>query len=599
MLLSIIIPVFNGSKYIVQCLESIISQQSKDLILGKDYEIIVVDDGSTDDTKELVNNFCVEKSVKIEYVLHESNLGAGKAVNSGLDKAHGEYISWMGADDVMAEDSIKDRLEALQVGDCDVVYTDFEQIDKDNNKIGDVNIRPAPTNSSAIRQLMVSNYINGSTVMMKKTNLRYDETLKADPDCDMWLRLLALNCRFKHIRSKTIKYRIHEGQVSQDVNLMAKSKDTVRVKYISEFPERIVMGDVLSSWREAYVELANMLFNQGLFGSAIAAMNKSINADNAKPIIPPRVIQDKPRLAVISGGGNAFLSFIPKLIDDFDIKTNRVNTASEINALCQWADIAWFEWVDAMLLTATKIDKHCKYITRLHSYEAFDNIIQAINWAKVDDIVFVAKHIQDIGNNQSYEMSKVNQHIIPNGIDFTKRTYKAHGHGFNLAYVGYLNHKKNPSLLLQCMSALKCINPQYKLHVAGIHQELRYQLYWNKMLKELDLIDNVIMYGWIEPENINEWLQDKDYVISTSELESFCYGIADGMACGIKPLCHNWVGAENIYPSWALFNTIDDVVKIVGEKSTYLPQVNRTYVEERYDLNDVSDQIKKLLLSRV
>lgn len=102
-LVSVIIPVHNAENYIAECLNSIIEQTYRNI------EILIVDDGSTDNTSRILNNFNDER-IKI---IHHENLGASAAKNTGLKYAQGEYIQFLDADDILSKDKIEAQIIAL------------------------------------------------------------------------------------------------------------------------------------------------------------------------------------------------------------------------------------------------------------------------------------------------------------------------------------------------------------------------------------------------------------------------------------------------------------------------------------------------------
>ena len=107
-LVSVIIPVYNGEKYIKNCLENVLSQTYKNL------EIIVVDDGSIDRSAEIA----AEYPVKI--VAHERNSGLSAARNTGIDNAQGDYIHFMDVDDLLNTNFYKNMVEAIENTDADI-----------------------------------------------------------------------------------------------------------------------------------------------------------------------------------------------------------------------------------------------------------------------------------------------------------------------------------------------------------------------------------------------------------------------------------------------------------------------------------------------
>ena len=103
-LISIIIPTYNYAEYIQKAIDSVLAQTYKNC------EIIVVDDGSTDNTQEIIEN---KYKNKVRYYYQE-NKGAPAARNKGIKKSKGEYLSFLDADDYLTESSIENRLTVLE-----------------------------------------------------------------------------------------------------------------------------------------------------------------------------------------------------------------------------------------------------------------------------------------------------------------------------------------------------------------------------------------------------------------------------------------------------------------------------------------------------
>lgn len=302
------------------------------------------------------------------------------------------------------------------------------------------------------------------------------------------------------------------------------------------------------------------------------------------------------KLAVFCGPDDKFITeIIEHLKSKFEIKRFRNGSIQDMQNLMKWSDISWFEWCDSLIIHATKLPKTCKTICRLHSYEALSDNIKMMNWNLVDDLIFVAPHIKDIALSQVPNIKdNTNIHVIPNGVNTQKYSFKERQKGFNIAYVGYINYKKNPSLLLQCIKHLIDIDDRYMLHIAGQYQELRYKLYFDHIINEMGLSKNVIFHGWID--DVNTWLNDKHFTVSTSVLESFCYGIADAMACGLKPVIHNFIGAKELYPNKYIFNSVKDFGEMILDDD-YNPSEYREFIESHYSQEKQFNNIDELLNS--
>lgn len=322
--------------------------------------------------------------------------------------------------------------------------------------------------------------------------------------------------------------------------------------------------------------------------------NRELIYDEEEPI----TATTQGKIAFFCNPDDKFLTGIMDLLSDtYEVKRFPGGTIQEMHELMKWSDISWFEWCDEFIIYASKLPKVCKTICRLHSYEAFTDAIRQVNWQNVDDLIFVAPHIRDIVIQQMPSLpTQVHIHVINNGVDLKKFSFVDKKKGFNIAYVGYINHKKNPSLLLQCLKYLIDIDNRYVLHIAGQHQELRFQLYFDHMVKEMKLEDNIVFHGWIE--DVPNWLKDKHYTVSTSVLESFCYGIADAMAVGLKPLIHNFVGAKELYPQKYIFNDVKEFAEMVLSDD-YNPSEYREFIEKNYSLDRQINAINSLISERL
>ena len=124
-LISIIIPVFNGEQFIEKCLESVMNQTYKDL------QIIVIDDGSTDNTYQILKDYR-RKDLRIE-IIHQSNGGVSKARNTGLESAKGQWLCFVDADDYIETDYCENMLNTVKELDADVLIAgEIESVSYDS-----------------------------------------------------------------------------------------------------------------------------------------------------------------------------------------------------------------------------------------------------------------------------------------------------------------------------------------------------------------------------------------------------------------------------------------------------------------------------------
>jgi glycosyltransferase involved in cell wall biosynthesis len=313
--------------------------------------------------------------------------------------------------------------------------------------------------------------------------------------------------------------------------------------------------------------------------------------------------EEKKKIAFFTKGDDNFIeNIIEQLSIKYETKKIIIRKQEEMNLIDQWmmwADICWFEWCDSLIVYGSKlpIAKERKIICRLHSYEAFTFYPSQVNWNFIDRLIFISGSIQ----SHVIETFKVNKEItcvIPNGVDMDKWTFNQRNPGLKVAYVGYVNYKKGPMLLLHAFKAIYDKDHRYMFYIAGQFQDTRYSLYLKQMVQEFGLENNLFFEGW--QNDLDKWLEDKDYILCSSLLESQNMSVMQAMAKGIKPVVHNFVGAKGIYPEKYVWNTIDEAVGMVTEQN-YNSEDYREFIEEQYSLknqmNKINDMIDRLLTS--
>ncbi|HUT30665.1 MAG TPA: tetratricopeptide repeat-containing glycosyltransferase family protein [Sedimentisphaerales bacterium] len=346
---------------------------------------------------------------------------------------------------------------------------------------------------------------------------------------------------------------------------------------------------------------ANVFLNQGNKADAVEMLLRSRRISPGQEVLRPMIdviLARRPRMAFFCGlrGDTKFLTDIYHFAKRrFPVRLFDGTTVDQMYELMRWSDISWFEWCTDMVVEASKLPKVCKNIVRLHRFEAYETWPTQVKWENIDKLITVGNSfVRDALLGQVPNIASRTSFVtIPNGINFDKLPFIDKTKGKNLACVGYLNLRKNPMFLLQCMQKLHYIDPAYRLFFAGTFQDLMLEQYVRHMVYALGLTDAVFFDGW--QQDVNSWLQDKHYIVSCSIGESQGMGLLEGMACGLKPVIHNFPGAGQIFPSEYLFNISEDFCAQICS-GAYDPAKYRRFVEEKYPLKSQLDRINEILV---
>ncbi len=203
-------PVYNSEKFIRQTLNSFIGQTFKDI------EIIICNDGSTDGTLKIIEEF---NDPRIK-VINQQNMGPSIASDVVIANASCSLIALCAADDVMELDRIEKEYEFMQKNpDCDVVYSFVNIIDKNGNKISHSMEDVFNQNKTPIQMLnhffYNGNFINAVSLMFKKQSMQqFNPCMLQLQDFDMWVRILLDGGKIMCLPEKLTNYRIHENNLS-------------------------------------------------------------------------------------------------------------------------------------------------------------------------------------------------------------------------------------------------------------------------------------------------------------------------------------------------------------------------------------------------
>lgn len=245
-LISVIIPVYNGEKYLSECLDSVLNQTYQNL------EIIIVNDGSNDNTKSIVEEY-VKRDNRIMLLNNDESRGVAEARNIGIKTANGNYVAFVDADDVVSNDYVE-KLFTKMDEEVDVVCSGYYEVQNDVNNILKIHTLPNKVCKNVDESYSLYSECLTDNVAMQAVwgkifkkelfdNVSF-EPLMVGEDEVLFVQVMISNAVIKTSEYKGYYYRIHddsalrkanEGKKFAENNYKAKYLIAKRMENVSEY----------------------------------------------------------------------------------------------------------------------------------------------------------------------------------------------------------------------------------------------------------------------------------------------------------------------------------------------------------------------------
>jgi glycosyltransferase involved in cell wall biosynthesis len=232
--ISIIMPTYNGAEFITKAIESVIAQTYKD------WELLVIDDYSVDDTNKIVSGFLYDSRIK--YFKNEKNLGIQKTLNIGLGRASGDFIARIDSDDEWIDiNKLRNQISFLESNkDYVLLGTGIVAVNEFGKEL--MHYIPPQTDKQIRNHILGQNCFAHSSVMYRKNAVidlgGYSEAKKARhiEDYDLWLKL-GLVGKFANMDTYSVKLTIHSSSLtSKNRIIQAWRAFLVALNYSNKYP---------------------------------------------------------------------------------------------------------------------------------------------------------------------------------------------------------------------------------------------------------------------------------------------------------------------------------------------------------------------------
>lgn len=207
-LVSVIMPTYNCGKFIEETIKTVINQTYKN------WELIIVDDCSKDDTEEVVKKF-VLKDNRITYFRFDTNQGAAMARTKAMELAKGNYMAFLDSDDLWKNDKLEKQIKFMKENNYNFTCTAYEQVDEEGNKLNKI----IKTKKKAdYNRILLDCPVGNSTVMYNVDNLgkfKVPNIRKRNDDA-LWLQILKKEKYIYGMEDVLMEYRIRKNSISSN-----------------------------------------------------------------------------------------------------------------------------------------------------------------------------------------------------------------------------------------------------------------------------------------------------------------------------------------------------------------------------------------------
>lgn len=249
-LVSVVMASYNAAQFLPAAVSSVLGQTLPEL------ELLVIDDGSTDDSARVVAPFL--RDPRMQYH-SQANAGQCATKNRGISLARGEFVAFLDADDTWRADKLARQMELFDgLPDVGVAFGFLERIGADGRHLP---WEPVPPHRGVVTEdLLLRNFVPFSSSVVRKRLLQryggFDPNLDMGIDYELWLRL-SMQCEFDYVDDVVGQYRVWPGQMSRKVRQRYQAAIGIMNGFLQRYGEHVNRATVAEAWAHTYVGRGN------------------------------------------------------------------------------------------------------------------------------------------------------------------------------------------------------------------------------------------------------------------------------------------------------------------------------------------------------
>jgi len=231
MKISVIIPTYNRAALLGEALESVLRQK-----VDAELDVVVVDDGSTDDTANVLSNYADVSQLR---VFTQPNSGQSAARDRGVNESDGELVCFLDSDNRWKPGKLDRQLDVMRNNpEIGVIYGDNELIDLKGKVVGKMQMKRY--SGWITRQLLADNFVNFNTSMVRRECIEkaggFDPSVRIGDDYDLWLRI-SVHCKFLYVPEIWAEYRVEGDRISGNKDARLESNRKTLNRFLSAHPK--------------------------------------------------------------------------------------------------------------------------------------------------------------------------------------------------------------------------------------------------------------------------------------------------------------------------------------------------------------------------
>ncbi|MDE1556572.1 MULTISPECIES: glycosyltransferase [Comamonas] len=619
MKISVIIPSFNATDKIGRCFASLRAIN----MAREDYEVLFVDDCSTDGTHELTRKACLTEPNWRALRLENNSGSPSRPRNFGIDAAKGKYLYFLDCDDELLPDALTQLLGLAQRTNACIIRSELlADNGRERKRMNQIPAWNGSNTANERRELIITRTSTVPTSFVKRSllqlhGIRWPEHLRMGEDSVFLAEVLVNAMHIEYLPEPTYIYykipsltpastqRYGKRELLDHVQVWTAVQALLKPLGINYLEGRLAVGlrvaleslifrnkgDIDTSCLEVFhafvckewETISNVKWRKRHSDILHAAKNNDYEAFRR---------HCRPRLLIAGHDLKFIRDAVPELEEFFDIrfdewKGHEIHDEKHSRAMLEWAEYIWCEWLlKNAEWYATNKKPYQRLVVRMHRMELSRSHGEYMNMANVDAVIAVSPLFFERLLERYPNIPRHKARMIPNYVRFDE--YKTEWHPdrlYTLGMIGILPSRKGLRRALEILHALHSTDKRFRLEVFGRRPE---ELPWiARDTKEMDYFRECEQFiknnGLTEAVNFNGHVDIKQaladrrvgYVLSMSDsefdfpgFESFHLAVADSFAAHGLSVVRRWPGAEYLWGENYLVKTEDDAVEKILNYST-------------------------------